>query len=854
MGIFNDNIHNPHSTNTGSIRGAVGPPGPGFKLTRDGNYNIDGKRLTNVGAPTDDDDATTKEYVDDELNSKVANSQIMGGNAEAGKLVKYLPDKGMITPKMYIEDEFGDSVIIKSEDQDYDDVHLYIPNLQNYDGISGRRKSNIMVNSIDNNMTGKIILPSGNLIVKDGEGSANQTILNRADINKIFGSASGQNGVIGNKVALYSSEGTLFAKTFAIKNENDDDFVILRCRNSSGWRSLYIPSLDSNADIIIDQTDQTIYGNKTFSQAITMIQEGSANNHLVTKKYVDDEIAKIPSGSGTSYFLKKDGSVPMTGDLNMNEQRVKNTSDPTDEQDTVNKRYLESQLTDYLKRNGQSPMTFDLNMNSYKIVNLKDISNSSNDSEAVNKKYVDNFLKKSGGVMTGPISMNRNDLIGLPDNPRYGYSAVNRTYVTNNFLKKDGSVAMTGNLNMATNKIKNLGTPSSNEYKAAVNVEFFNSELNASNHNISTQITNAYKKYVDESHISAQEHFRKNAFLYLMEDVDESSSENNISVTGIIDYAPSIHQMNKKAYQLTLNKDSGSTNYRSRIGFNLGSLNIGYYTFVCEFFPPAMMNVSVTALGTTISITKQATKTFATYTKTLVQFHRWNSTPPQFIYLDLHGLTSDNNPIASAFMVVYGVEGYFSNVPSSVFDQVYVVDNGRMVMQTELDLNGNSIRGTLNSSSNNIEMLKKIDMNNQKIINVAFGTDDNDVVNKKQMENNLKYYVHGEINIGQNIFLLNGFSEIIMPYRNITSIFFVYKTHNASSNVQNLPRIGITITQPGLHHTHNLRTSSEGVNQKIIVNQQITQSILSVELTRGPVLNGLSLDRILMLIELSFHL
>ena len=317
-------------------------------------------------------------------------------------------------------------------------------------------KSSFVINSIDNNMTGKIILPSGNLIVKDGN---NQTVLNRADINKIFGSASGQSGIIDNKVALYSSGGTLFSNTFAIKNDNDNDFVILRCRNSSGWRSLYIPSLNSNADIITDQTNQTINGDKTFSQAITMTQEGSANNHLVTKKYVDDEIAKIPSGSGgsggnidTSNFLKKDGSVAMTGDLNMNEQRVKNTLDPTDEQDTVNKRYLESQLTDYLKRNGQNTMTFDLNINSYKIVNLKDISNSSNDSEAVNKKYVDNFLKK------------------------------------------DGSVAMTGDLNMARNKIINLGIPSRYEDDAAINVQFFNSELNASNQNLSTQITTAYKK------------------------------------------------------------------------------------------------------------------------------------------------------------------------------------------------------------------------------------------------------------------------------------------------------------------------------------------------------------------------
>ena len=69
MGIFNDNIHNPHTP--GTTQGPVGPPGPGFKLTRNGNFNVDGKRLTNVVAPTGDDDATTKKYVHDHVSSTV---------------------------------------------------------------------------------------------------------------------------------------------------------------------------------------------------------------------------------------------------------------------------------------------------------------------------------------------------------------------------------------------------------------------------------------------------------------------------------------------------------------------------------------------------------------------------------------------------------------------------------------------------------------------------------------------------------------------------------------------------------------------------------------------------------------
>ena len=58
------------SSTTSQQRGLPGLPGVGFKLTDDGNYDIDGKRLTNVGEPTGDGDAKTKKYVDQNKSNK----------------------------------------------------------------------------------------------------------------------------------------------------------------------------------------------------------------------------------------------------------------------------------------------------------------------------------------------------------------------------------------------------------------------------------------------------------------------------------------------------------------------------------------------------------------------------------------------------------------------------------------------------------------------------------------------------------------------------------------------------------------------------------------------------------------
>ena len=207
-----------------------------------------------------------------------------------------------------------------------------------------------------------------------------------------------------------------------------------------------------------------------------------------------------------------------------------------------------------------------------------------------------------------------------------------------------------------------------------------------------------------------------------VEDTDESSSENNIEVLGISDFLESPHQINKKAYHLKLLFEKGSPyQYRSRLGFNLYKLPVGYYTMVVECFPPEMNELSVTVQATTILISNYVTKTFEKYTKTVINFHRWGSSPPQHLYLDLHGTVSNPSFLTIGHLIVYGVKETISNVDPSVYDTAFVIENGKMVMETDLSLNGHHLSGSV-------------------------------------------HYIHGILDTtqGKKIFSLNGCSQIIM--------------------------------------------------------------------------------------------
>ena len=459
------------------------------------------------------------------------------------------------------------------------------------------------------------------------------------------------------------------------------------------------------------------------NKKLVNVKQGTNNDDVVTKSQLDSEIANI-SMPDSSKFVKKSGAT-MTGDLILQPQPypIHGNTNKVISYNTARNIFLS-------KKEGGS-MLQSLDMNNHFITNIKDPVNSDH---GVNKKYVDNQLAKKLDK-GAKIDMKNNAItnLNLPTNKRDAACVEFVNYrlseTLKNYLKHDGTTSMSGDLNLNNNKIINLQTDSKNS-KSAVNVELMENEI--------TDLRNLVTQKIHESQIinSGQ---KKDAFRYLMENDDESSSELNIQVLGIVDFSNSPHQINKKAYQLKLLFQKSSPNqYQSRLGFNLYKLPVGYYTFVVEWFPPEMSELSVTVQGTTISISNYATKTFENYTKTVVNFHRWGSSPPQFIYLNLNGTVTFPSLLTIGHLIVYGVKETISNVDPSVYDTAFAIENGKMVMETDLSLNGHNLSGSV-------------------------------------------HYINGYLNTKNgNTFLLNGCDKIIIPNHShiltITVLYFKVKS------------------------------------------------------------------------------
>ena len=252
---------------------------------------------------------------------------------------------------------------------------------------------------------------------------------------------------------------------------------------------------------------------------------------------------------------------------------------------------------------------------------------------------------------------------------------------------------MLGNLQMNDHRITGLTNPPSSDDEA----------------------TN--KKYVD-THISKTHikpsHTPKNVFQYLMNDVNEWSTEYDVKVGSFSDLAESPHSWDKKVLNISPIKHSG--NYRFRLGLQMFRMKTNEpYSLIVELYNRDYITwekqqtfVNETGMWVRDSNTTKYQYHYGVsntlyYTKTLIKFKQTSSSPPVFVYFTVHfdDNGGDLNTYAKEFkdqiyIVAYGIEGLTNHVDSELYDahEAFEIDRTKMKMLVPLDMNGKKIMNT----------------------------------------------------------------------------------------------------------------------------------------------------------------
>ena len=521
----------------------------------------------------------------------------------------------------------------------------------------------------------------------DSNDAVNKSQLD-ATTNLLHGSRAGD--VVNDKAVIYSNTGAVHANSLYIEDPSDqgnsNEVRIMTEHQSYPNIHLNIPDLHNfdghggrpKSELMVTSVEQTVMGKKVFENI--EVHDPTSNNQAANKSYADTKLS-LTGGTMTGDLILPHHNYPIPGNTNK----------------VIN---YETQREIFLSRRESFPMQADINMNNNFIQNIATPTSSH---QVTNKGYCDyNFLsRQKGGMLMGSLSMNQNDLFEIPDTPKFGSSAVNKSYVegeiakipqgsnsdTSSFLKLDGSRAMSGNLDMDNHKIVKLQDP--------------------------TEDTDAASKFyidqkLEQSHILSSS--SKNEFVFL-NDPSKISLEYNVTSAAFDNFPASPH-INKKAYLIDLKKYVGTNNYQSRMGFNIQELPLGLYTIIFEFYPPEMNNIQISCQATSAYIHKQVQKNFSTYSKLLVQFHNNNKNNPDKIFFTMHG---DTIYVVSAFLILYGIKDWVDAINPKLYDhiineQMFEFDSLNMLMKTNLDLNNN------------------------KIIKLSNGTDPDDAVNKGQLD------------------------------------------------------------------------------------------------------------------------
>ena len=250
--------------------------------------------------------------------------------------------------------------------------------------------------------------------------------------------SNGESGTINFQIRYYGSNYadsrlTIFFFARTLKGKHDDTFNhdIFDIREGQGSNDQFLFFED------INMNDNRIYG----------LPLPTGPQQPATKKYVDDNALPLSGGS-------------MKGSFSMSGNRIYNLPIPTGSQQPATKEYTE---IFFLRKTGNE--TTDYNADSKKLVNLSDPTD---DNDAANKKYVlqqvgnvdlTAYLKRDGTQsMTGNLQIGDHTITGIRSSSGDD-AALTNGGAKSLYLPLSGNKGMEGILNMSNNAIRYLKMP-----------------------------------------------------------------------------------------------------------------------------------------------------------------------------------------------------------------------------------------------------------------------------------------------------------------------------------------------------------------------------------------------------------
>ena len=683
MGIFNDNSQNDHYSHFKVVE--RGPPGPkgdagvGYELTSNGNYDIDGKRLTDVADSIGDNDAVNLKVLKEHTQVSQNNYHLQ----PSFKIFKDFGDKSQLTvgsPPNTSPDHFFQNHKTHND--------AYIIEKEGYDtGFGGEAWSSIKIkgNQLESGSYTSIfeifvIGDAGGFLVDDiiiyhVYGDSHHTI-NTFDSDKIDSQYT-------KSIIQFTTDG----------GAGVDDGIKFQIR-------YYGSPYNKNLKFLF------------YSRVIKGKQSTSFNHNIFNVSDVDDNHEIL-------YFEN----------LNMNSNLINGLGDPVDDADAANKKFVDTEIakvhidtTPLLPRNGSRSMFGDLDMDGNHILSVENLVDYKDVDpyeyrvkdlkSVVNKEYLnENFLKKVD--KDGIEYYDLKQIVIKNSAPYDDGSYDNNTLVSKAFvdaeisklpkpdtdvLKLDGSKAMTGDLNMNNNEIKNLKDPQPSDASYAASVNFVNKTVNGSNVIINGIIDNKIQESEERSIQSVQQ---ENIFKKVMTDNLFKEDDDRIEFLSTINYNL-LHRINHLTYLFRIKKDPPES-YNGRLSIDLRYLPTGTYTMVFEmkFFPQIDHDkVSVKAVSSYFNQVSTKTRVikfdYGYYSRSIINFQKLFTNPSiDDLDIDLHlslkdtvSPKPDKTPIN---VIVYGVRGTHSDIPIQIWDKLYDINNGTLEFEIPMNMNGKAI-------------------------------------------------------------------------------------------------------------------------------------------------------------------